>query len=179
MYCDGARTLACKEYDDYNLAMIIEDFDDLDENMELGVAPRLPKGISAERRSFILEHRPMIEKWFERLHADALDDALRGLPTPGLKAVYGRNPPRKWKSEEEAQARLVAALGEDAYVKKLLSPAMAEKTLPPKLFGKLGSLIDKGRPKPTLASDQDAREAIAPIEDLFDELDEADEADSA
>jgi len=178
MYCPGAKMRQCPEYDAFNLALVIQDFDELDERMELGVGPRLPRSVqlTPERRSYILEHRPMFEKWFERLHADALDDALRGDRTPGLKAVYGRNPARKWKGEDPENSpvgiSLKKALGEEAFTRKLLSPAQAEKALPGKLFAKLGEHIDKGQPKPTLVSEHDARPAIAPLHDLFDDLDD-------
>jgi hypothetical protein len=172
-YCDGAKTLRCKEYADYNLAILFDEFDDLDDRMKMGVSPRLPKpsALTPERRSYILEHRGMFEKFLDRLHADTLDDALKGLPTPGLKAVNGKNPPRKWKGEEVPTAILSKALGDEAYTRKILSPTQAEKQLPPKIYAKLEEHVDKGKPNPTLAPEADARPALRNILDEFEDLD--------
>lgn len=170
-YCEGARSLSCREYSEYNLSMIVRDFDILDEAAELGMPPSLPKpnSLTPERRSVIIEHRPMIDKWLDRLHEQALDDALRGLPTPGLKAVLGRSPARKWKDNEAAEKRLVRLLGEDAYTKKVLSPTQAETELAPSMYASFGPFIDSGQRKPVLVSDQDSRPAIPSVVDLFDD----------
>lgn len=170
-YCDGARLRRCPEYDAYNLSVIVSEFDEMDDRMDMGVGPRLPKSveITPERRGWIIENWPMVQKWYERLHADALDDAMKGFPTPTHKAVMGRNPPRKWRDKEAVERPLKAALADDAYTKKLLSPTQAEKELPPRLFAKLGKHIDAGNPKPILVSDQDSREPIANVVDLFDD----------
>jgi hypothetical protein len=168
-WCEGAKSLKCKEYADYNLSLIYEDFDELDRDVEDGLPPRLSTAITPERRGFILQHRPMFEKFLDRLQAQALDDALKGLPTPGQKAVEGRTPPRKWKDPEKAKERLERLLGEDAYTKKLKTPTQIEKELPKKFFDKLSELIERGQPKPVLVSIDDARPAIPPISDLFDD----------
>jgi hypothetical protein len=171
-YCDGAKTLRCPEYNEFHLKLIVDEFDEMDEAIELGVGPRLRPSnlLTPERRSFIIENWPSITKWYERLHADALDDAIRGLPVPGLKAVMGRNPPRKWRDEVEVEPRLKRALGEDAYTKKLVSPTQAEKLLPPSLYSKLASEhLAKREPKPTLVSEHDSREPVASVIDLFDD----------
>ncbi|NRC54195.1 DUF2800 domain-containing protein [Neoaquamicrobium sediminum] len=172
IYCDGAKSLTCPEYNEYHLKLIVDEFDEMDERIELGVGPRLPSSnqMTPERRSFILENWPSLVKWHERLHADALDDAMKGLPVPGLKAVMGRNPPRKWKDAEAVQPALVRALDDDAYTKKLVSPTQAEALLPPKLYSKLANEhLAKQEPKPTLVSEHDNREPVATIIDLFDD----------
>lgn len=170
-YCDGAKLRICPEYDAYNLDIIVSDFDELDELMEEDLPIRMPgsKVLTPERRAFILENWPMVVKWHERLHADALDDAMKGFPTPGQKAVLGRRPRRKWKDEERVATRLTRALDEDAYTKKLVSPAQAEKLLPGRLFASLGDEVDQGEPKPILVSEHDSREPLRNIIDLFDD----------
>lgn len=179
-YCPGARQRKCPEYDAYNLSLIIQDFDDMDDRMGIDVGPRLPKAsqLTPERRTYILQHRSMFDQWFERLHADALDDALKGRPVPGMKAVYGRRPARKYKDEDPDKGApgefLRRALGDDAYVRKLLSPAQAEAELPDAIFAKMAEMIDQGRAKPILVSVKDARPAVTTVEELFDE-DEPDE----
>lgn len=169
-FCDGARQMRCKEYVEYNMGLIVEDFDELDADIETGIPLKLrAKGITPERRGYILEHRPMIEKFLDRLHAQALDDALKGQPTPGQKAIYGRRPMRRWKDKAVAEARLTTTMGDDAFSRKIKTPAQVEKELPPKIYAKLAGLIEQGDPKPTLVSVDDARPAIPPITDLFDD----------
>ena len=171
-YCPGARKRLCPEYEKFNLDMIVADFDEMDESIEYDLPMRTPnvRLITPERRSFIVKHRSMINKFLDRLHAETLDDALKGLPTPGLKAVEGRSPPRKWKDNETAEARLKALLPEeDVYTRKVISPTQAEKELPEKQYAKLKRLVDHGEKKPVLVPSEDAREPVSTIIDLFDE----------
>lgn len=170
-YCPGARNLSCPEYNAFNAAMIVREFEELDELIEDGLPFRTPniKSLTIEQKCFIVDHRSMIDKYLDRIHADVLDDALRGAPTPGQKAVYGRNPPRKWREVEVVESRLKRVLGEDAYTKKLLSPTQAEKTLPPRQYAKLTQYVDRGEPKVILVSDQDERPSVKTIVDLFDD----------
>ena len=174
-YCPGARHLMCPEYDAYNLAMVIADFDEIDERMKLGVGPRLKtsKQMTPELRAYIIQNRAMIDKWLDRLENDTLDDALKGRPTPGQKAVEGRRPTRKWLEADEKRVRstLEGALGDDAYTRKLLTPTQAEKELPPKLWNKLSAWIKPEKPKAILVSEEDARPALDTVVDEFEDLD--------
>lgn len=172
-YCPGAKTLTCREYVDFNTNMVLDEFDDIDEDIADGVPPKTPsvKGLTPERKCFLVEHRAMFEKFLDRVHADVLADALAGRPTPGLKAVKGRNPPRKWRDEAAVEAILTRSLGDDAYSRKLLSPARAEKELPPKLFSKLGEHVDDGVRKTVLVHEDDRRDAVRTFIDMFDDLD--------
>lgn len=171
-WCDGAKALTCPEYAAYNMALVVADFDDLDDRMEMGVPPRMPKfeDLTPERRSYIIEHKAMFIKFLERLERDTLDDALKGRTTPGLKPVAGRTPPAKWKNEEAARPVLERALEEEAYRKKLITPSQASKLLPGKIFAKLSDFIERGDPKPILVSEHDSRERLKPLEDEFEDL---------
>lgn len=175
-WCAGAKTVSCQEYNTYNLNLLFEDFADMDENMELGVSPRLPSvaKMTPERKSYIVQHKAMINKYLDRLSADLLSDALRGDPTPGMKAVYGRNPARKWKAgkEEDVKAALERLLGEDAYNRKLLSPSQAESELPAALYAKLKEFVDDGEPKPTLALEDSSKPRVPVLADMFDDIDD-------
>lgn len=175
-YCPGAKTLACKEYADWQLSFIVDQFDEMDEDIELGLPLRLPKprGITPERRSQLIEHKASIIKFLERLEVDELDDYIRGLPTPGRKAVPGRRPRRVWTDEKVAEKRLTRLLDEDAYTKKLLSPTQAEETLPAKIYKDLkdDGLIHQGERQPVMVSADDARDAIPTAVDLFTDDDD-------
>lgn len=172
-YCLGAKTRMCPEYDAFNLEMIVSDFDEMDEQIDLDIPPRLkrPGLLTPERRSFLVKHRPMLNKYLDRLEAEVMDDARKGYPTPGLKAVEGRSPPRRWKDAEAAEAKLRRILPEtEAFTRKLISPTQAEKIVPDRLFRGLSGIIDRGDRKPILVDDQDARPAISTVVDDFDDL---------
>lgn len=175
-YCPGAKTLACKEYADWNLAMIVEDFERMDEDAELDIplhTPR-PRGITPERRSYLIEHRSTIIKFLDRLEADELEDYMRGLPTPRRKGVEGRRPRRVWSDEKDAEKRLTRLLDDDAYTKKLLSPTQAEEALTPGMYQKLkeDGLILQGEPQIVMVDERDARPPAPTIIDLFTDDDE-------
>ncbi|MEL4071682.1 DUF2800 domain-containing protein [Ochrobactrum sp. GPK 3] len=176
-YCPGAKLLACDTYEKFNLDMIIDDFDEMDEAAELDL-PMRPKKvdlISPERRSFIVKNRAVINKFLDRLHASALDDALKGNPVPGLKAVEGRSPPRKWKDEELAEARLLDVVSEaKLFTKKLISPTAAEKLMSEREYAKLKRLVDHGQKKPVLVPAEDERLAVPTI---IDELNASEDWD--
>lgn len=171
-YCVGAKRGTCPAYEKFNLDMVISDFDDLDEAIDLDIPPRL-QSISAmtpERRSHIVKHAAMIKKYLERLYAQVLDDAQKGLATPTLKAVWGNNPPRKWKDKKLAEERMVKLIGEDAYRKQILTVKMTEGELPAGVFERnFAELIDAGEPKPILVDEKDARPAITNVVDMFDD----------
>ncbi|ERP95746.1 hypothetical protein Q669_29700 [Labrenzia sp. C1B10] len=173
MYCPGAINRDCPEYDDYNLKIIADDFDDLDRNAELGIPPRLtaPAKLTYARKAYLIEHKSMFEKWLARVENETLDDALKGAVVPGYKAVEGKAKPRRWNDPDRAKKKLDTKLGEEAYTKKLITPTMAEKALPPKQFAKIQNLITRDPPNPVLVPDHDDRPAIKSIVDEFDDLD--------
>lgn len=171
-YCPGARLRTCPEYDKFNLDMIVAEFADFDDDVEHDLPMRLPKHVTPERRSFILKHRGMIAKWLDRLHAAALDDAIKGLPTPGLKAVEGRSPPRKWVDKTDAERALLKELPEEeAYTRKIITPTQAEKILSDAAYKRLASHVNKGERKPSLVPVEDARPALQNITEMFNEED--------
>lgn len=168
-YCPGARRMECAEYLDFNLKNLVNDFEELDREIEHDLPIRLSRlnNLSVKRMVHLAKHRPMITKFLDRIHQRLFDDALKGLPTPGLKLVQGRSPPRRWKDPLEAEPVLASALGEEAFVQKIVSPTQAEKMLPPKRYEKLKSLIDFGEKKPSLVDEHDAREAYKTVVDEF------------
>lgn len=173
-YCDGAIARVCDEYDNYHISLLFDDFEELDELSERGLPPRMPRGkkLTPERRSFIIENWSAIEKWYERIYADALSDALRGEPTPGLKAVDGRLPARKYKDPDDPDLirELERHLGDDAYVRKLVSPAQAEKLLGKEEYDEIISpRLVRRISSPVLVPERDSRPALPTLADLFDD----------
>ena len=100
-----------------------------------------------------------------------MDDALKGRPTPGRKAVDGRSPARKYTDKEEAEREITLILpDEEAYTRKLISPTQLEKVVSEKTYRRLEKrLIDRGEPKPVMVPVGDRRPAK---QTLLAELDE-------
>lgn len=172
-YCPAAKNLVCEAYKKFTLGMLIDDEDAIDEEIEMGIPLRMAntKHMSPERRSHILQHRSMINKFLDRLAAEELDDALKGRPTPGRKAVDGRSPARKYTDKEEAEREITLILpDEEAYTRKLISPTQLEKVVSEKTYRRLEKrLIDRGEPKPVMVPVGDRRPAK---QTLLAELDE-------
>jgi hypothetical protein len=155
-WCPG-KSLGCPEYEQYNLDLLGAKLPDLDNECE---ELALPEVMTPQRRSYLLRHKKMIEDWLERHHAAAIDDALTGKPVPGLKAVLGRRPPRKWVDEDRAAAFLAERLSDDQiFTRKLITPTKLEK-VDAKVSAEASRLMDRGEPKPVLVSELDARPAI-------------------
>lgn len=172
-YCPGARKMLCPEYLDFNLRNIVDDFDALDREIDHDLPLRTPRlgGMSVKRMVHLAKHKPMITKFLDRIHQHLMDAAQKGLPTPGLKLVEGRSPPRKWKDPLEVEPELASALGEDAFTRKVVSPTQAEKMLPPKRYAKLKPYVDHGEKKPSLVDEHDARPAYRTVADEFNDDD--------
>ncbi len=163
----------CKEYAAFNLALVGQKFDDLDENIPLAAPPALPKALTPEQRSYVLIYSKMLTAWLDRLHADCLADALAGRPTPDMKAVLGRMGDREWSDAERAEAILIALFADDAFTKKLISPAQVEKKLGKKVMAankKITKLITQNEAKPSLVPNTDSRPAIVPLNERFEDL---------
>lgn len=166
---------ACPEHEAKNLEVLGLEFIDLD--ADLDEEPELvdPEGITPKRRSYIIKYIPMLKKWLDKMHSNALEDALRGRPVPGFKAIYGGKRTRKHKDEKKSLAFMKnRGLSDDeCYTKNVLSPAQTETKL------KLGqgkfpkSLLLEQDPKPVLVPVEDERPPI-PVDDEFVNLDDDD-----
>jgi hypothetical protein len=161
----------CPTFDEFAIDLVDMVFGDVDGNILIGCAPELPAVMTPERRAYILQHRKLFEDWLDILHDQALDDATRGLPCGGLKAVDGRKSPDKWFDNDRADAALLPILGDARLTKKVKTPTQITKELGDlvKLLG-LEALINRGSKKPVLVSEQDARPAVRTLEQMFDEV---------
>lgn len=169
-FCMGARKNVCPEHAEFLLSKFDAKLDDLTQQFDVGQELDLPRVLDPVQRSQILLHKSMIEKWLDRLHADAYEDAENGRPVPGLKLVDGRRSPRAWINEAKASTILKAEkrIG-DPYTHKLLSPSQVEEILGKQLYRKrYESLAVLGDAKPQLVVDEDNRQARATREQRFD-----------
>lgn len=163
----------CATYDAFMLDVIGAQFD----QMDAGDDPVLCRDLTAERRSWIVKHAKLFEQFLAKLHDDTMEDARAGKPTPGLKLVAGRRGDRKWSDEAAAEALLVGALGDGAFVRKLKTPAAAEKELAPKRgkpgkpveWASLVQLVTQDDGKPVLVPEDDERPALKTVDQKFDD----------
>lgn len=174
-YCDAKEQPGgCDAHIAFLLELASLKFEDLD-----GAEPVLPPhgSLTPERRGFVVRHGAMFSKWVSQLAAETLADGLAGNPTPGHKVVVGQQGDRKWVDKELAEALMVPVLSDQAFTKKLISPAGGEKLLKPRrgfegkpdTWEKLLALIDRDEGKPTLADADDSREAMRTWEQKFED----------
>ena len=133
--------------------VIMADFDDLDN------APKANTLSDAQMRR-ALEAKPVIEGWLGAIEGLVRDRLNNGGQFPGYKLVEGRSN-RQWEDVEEAEQLLDELIGpEQAFTRKIISPAQAEKVLGKKRAGEIADLIVKPLGAPTLAPESDKRPAI-------------------
>lgn len=118
-----------------------------------------PDTLTDEQLRYALENRKLVVSWFDAVEALVFERLNAGEAFPGFKLVQGRSN-RDWMNPDEAEIQLTRLIGEDAYEKKLLSVAKAEKILGKKKASEIASLIVKPEGKPTLAPESDKRPAI-------------------
>lgn len=167
-----------KHHCDARLDWIIE-ISGLNLDDDLESEPTLParSKLTPERRWWIVKHSHLVEQWFAKLYEDCIEAARAGNPDPGSKLVIGRRGNRRYIDEDSAVELLEPLLGDEAFTKKVISPAQAEKVFKPTrknagnpdALSALNRLITQDEGKPILVPDTDDREAISPVDDLFDD----------
>jgi len=140
----------CQALYDYSVEILGQEFKDLSDNN--------PGQLSEAKIREVLENAELIRGWLNAVEDHVFNLLNEGGDFKGFKLVEGRSL-RKWKDENEAVKLLEQELGDQAYEKKILSPAKAEKALGKKKTI-LKDLIIKPAGKPTLAPDNDKRPAI-------------------
>jgi hypothetical protein len=162
-FCKARAT--CKALATHNYELALGRFDDLDADVQ----PVSPALLSTDEIVKLLPKLGLISQWAKDVEEYALSVLTHGGALPGYKLVEGRSL-RQWGGEEEAATKLEWLLGTDAYTKKLISPAQAEKALGRAKAGEIADLVIKPRGKPTLAPESDPRPAFgAAAVDLFKE----------
>jgi hypothetical protein len=154
----------------------LDDLDDLDSEPTLPD----PTEITPERRWYVVSHAHLVTKWLAKLHSDSMAAAEAGQPDPGSKLVPGQRGNRRYTNETRAERILKISLGEDAYTRKVKSPAQAEKDLAPgrkkvgneKAWRLLNRLVTQDEGRPILVPASDPREAIPSLTTGLDDLDD-------
>ena len=141
---------------------ISADFDNLDDLPDVD-------SLTPDKLSVILSNKKLIESWLKAVEEHISHTLLDGEEFPGFKLVAGRSL-RRWANEDEAQEQLITLLDDQAFEKKLLTVAKAEKALGAKRKKEIENLIIKPEGKPTLAPESDKRPSINNCSDDFDLL---------
>lgn len=161
----------CDTYDEFNLDMMgFEEVEEIDTLDAICAPPPMTRRLTPERRSYIVRHKGMIEKWLEQIHADTINAFMLGEPTPGLKCVPGRRPPQKYTDKEEAEEVARASVGDHAFKSVMKTPTQLENELSEDEWAEIKPFVTRGSPKPVLVPEGDARPAIALVEHDFDEI---------
>lgn len=93
-----------------------------------------PSGYDSDQLALALKRGETLEVWLTRVREIAHAEATAGRMPTGFKLVAKRAT-WKWKDEGEAK-KFFAALGDEAYERKFLSPTKIEAIVAPKLEGK-------------------------------------------
>ena len=172
-YCKAAAK--CPALKKFNLEQWSIRYDEIDDGIEWGIDLPDP-GIdewTAEHKAYVVLHRKMFERWFDRLQKDVLADLAAGKKLPFVKVVLGTGGHRAWdKSFEDSVERILKKeLGEKAYQRKLLTPAQAQTALGKRRYQTLLERYAKTPPgKPILVPVTDGRDAVETYGQMFDQL---------
>lgn len=121
--------------------------------------------ITPERIGRILAAKSDIEKFLESVRQYALGIMKSGGTIPGFKVVQARTH-RRWAVSEDLVTKYFASYGEDAYEKKLRSPAQAEKATKAKVPDHLVMKPEGGL---TIAQESDSRLSAIGLANEFED----------
>ena len=159
-WCKAKAT--CPALNKYTEQVMLASFDNLDDQ------PSVNK-LTDEQLRLALDGKKLIMSWLDAVEQLITERLQSGQSFDGYKLVAGRSL-RQWGDDAVAAKTLEEAVGDDAYTKKLLSPAQAEKLLGKKRKDLLEPLIVKPEGKPTLAPESDKRPAVNVSVDDFDDI---------
>ena len=155
-FCNAKAS--CTALDKFTQDIISADFDNLDEVDS--------ESVTDERVKLILDNKKLIESFLSAVETRAFERLVAGEKIPGYKIVEGKSN-RKWI--DDAEAKLIEKLGDEAFEKSLIGITAAEKKLNKK---EVNDLTYKPPGKLTLAPESDKRPAVTSVTDDFDNLNE-------
>lgn len=123
-----------------------------------------PDLLDPETLAELADGLPLTKGYTEDVSAELKRTLQAGIPVPGRKLIQGRAR-RTWRDEAEAAAVLEECLGEEAYQKKLLTPAAARGRLAALADrdwadSVLADLVHEGRDPPRVVPDTDPHPAL-------------------
>ena len=155
-FCNAKAS--CTALDKFTQEIISADFDNLDEVDS--------ESVTDERVKLILDNKKLIESFLSAVETRAFERLVSGEKIPGYKIVEGKSN-RKWI--DDAEAKLIEKLGDEAFEKSLIGITAAEKKLNKK---EVNDLTYKPQGRLTLAPESDKRPAVTSVTDDFDNLNE-------
>lgn len=126
-----------------------------------------PDRLDAETLRKAMDAKKLIVSWLDAVEEHITTTIYETGRFPGYKLVEGRSL-RQWSSDAEAEKRLTQLLGDEAFERKVLSVAKAEKTLGKKRVAEIADLIEKPQGKATLAPESDPRPSVFDVSAEFD-----------
>lgn len=156
-WCKAKAT--CPALKSYTEKVILSGFDELD-------SPNADT-LTDQQLRLALESKKLIVSWLDSVEALVKSRLTSGEQFDGFKLVAGSSH-RKWGDEKDAALVLGTHLGDDAYEKKLLTPAKAEKALGKAKAKVIQDFIVKPDGAPTLAPESDKRPSVNISVDDFD-----------
>lgn len=118
--------------------------------------------LTDEKLVMIWERRKAVVKWLESIEVLLHNRKVKGHHIPGVRFVASNGGHRYWTDQQKA-ARLLTTMGvadDDVWVKKIVSPAQADKLvghIKDEKVGRLHALMAKPPGKPVLVSSSDPR----------------------
>jgi len=149
-FCKAKAT--CGELKRLTENTLLTGFEQLDEVAKVDT-------LTNEQLRFALDNKKLITSWLDAVEELVSEKLLAGDVFEGYKLVEGRSL-REWADTTIAEQTLVELLGDEAYVKKVLSVAQAEKAVGKANVDRLTDLIIKPSGRPTLAPESDKRNAV-------------------
>lgn len=137
-------------------------FDNLDEE-----PPKDQHTLSMDELGLIFSYKAQLVEWLNSIEAYLQTQMESGEPVKGFKLVHKRAI-RRWS--EDAEEKLVEALGEQAYKKSIIGIGEAERLIGRQNLKDL-DITEKPDAKVTIAPESDKRPALEPVADMFDNLD--------
>lgn len=172
LFCRVAKHGDCPERDRLMLDTINAEWDELAEDLAWGNDG--PKPLTDEMKVRIVLLKKDIIAWLEQIHAEVIDDLLKGRKLPGVKLAQGRKGPRHIPAAvaDEAAEMAELLLGEEAFVRKLDSLSRLERKFGAGVVQEaLGCYVKQSPPKPVIVPEDDTRhQPYRTVDDEWDEI---------
>jgi hypothetical protein len=156
-WCKAKAT--CTALAAFTSDVIMNQFDEVEELTPVNrlTDEQLGKALSAKK---------LIISWLDAVEDVVVERLGSGVAFDGYKLVAGKSN-RQWSNEGAVENDIYELLGEDAYTKKLVSPAQAEKIVGKKRASEIAKFVVKPQGRPTLAKSDDPRPAVNITADDF------------
>jgi len=157
-WCKAKAT--CTALAAFTSEVIMNQFDEVE---ELTPVNRL----TDEQLGKALAGKKLIVSWLDAVEDVVVERLGSGIPFDGYKLVAGKSN-RQWSKEPNVEQNICELLGEQAYIKSLVSPAQAEKIVGKKRAVEIAPFVVKPQGRPTLAKSDDPRPAVNITADDFE-----------